>query len=941
MHKFRNHDFATRFSPPWTLLCLAVVTGNVPLLRAQSLDLTPPAPEGPVKIQSSLWNLTATGQAAAKPTDSATEDTVVVTLVPYPGQGSASIDTSSFAELGVQVLARSRSLMRVSAPATSLLAVSGLPGVGFVRRPYRPHPLAILSEGAARIGALANHRAGVRGRGVKVAVVDGGFRGADRLPEDMPESWRVRDFTDEGIYAGDEHRRHRHGTACAEIVYDVAPEAELYLLKVDDLVDLENAKDFCIREGVDVISHSAGWLGTGFGDGRGLACDVANDAADNGILWVNAAGNATGSHYTGPWSDSDSDGWHNFADENDDELLNVQAAAGDSIQVILTWDDFPATAEDYNLHLFFVDQSGNTELVDESTTIQDGDGSDPVEWINYIVERSGEYGISVAKMDGARPERLKIWSYNQDFEEHAVARNSIGMPADARGAMAVGAVFHRVWNRGLVEFYSSRGPTTDGRIKPDLAAPTGVSTVSYGRLNIRQGGGYFGTSASAPHVAGAAALVKSANPSFSRTQLRNALIAATVDIGTGGMDNDSGHGKLVLPVQEPSPRITSVSPRRVRYNQVVTIRGSGFGDTRGSSSVRIGWTAVPFFTSWSNSRIQFRIPVNTRSGNLSVRTSEGTSNALFLEVTSPYLSRVFPTRVEPGDLLTLTGANFRSTRGFGYVLFAPSVRPASGDYHTWSDRSIVVEVPSGAESGNVKVVTVSGSSGNRRIMVEREEVEPLPSSGVFGYDPPGLTKNPKSVRFGFEGIGEDVALTWTQKNEGEIDVLVNGRHFLSVEESDDWKSWWSILFQEDLDAGQNAIEFRNRANQDRSSSFSRWQLKDVRLWKPFGAKPIAGATFLGTAPVLETALGDPFPTPFNAGVTLPFTTAAPGQVRISVFNLMGQQVRVLLDGWTEAGAHEAHWDGRTATGAEAASGIYWASLRTGELAQSTRVVLIR
>ena len=171
---------------------------------------------------------------------------------------------------------------------------------------------------------------------MKVAVIDGGFRGADRLPEDMPESWRVSDFTEEGIYAGDEHRRHRHGTACAEIVYDVAPDAELYLLKVDDLVDLENAKDLCIREGIDVISHSAGWLATGFGNGRGFACDIVNDAADNGILWVNAAGNAAGSHYTGPWSDRDSDGWHNFADESDDELLNVRAAAGDSVQVILT-----------------------------------------------------------------------------------------------------------------------------------------------------------------------------------------------------------------------------------------------------------------------------------------------------------------------------------------------------------------------------------------------------------------------------------------------------------------------------------------------------------------------------------------------------------------------------------------------------------------------------
>ena len=831
--------------------------------------------------------------------------------------------------------------MRVSLPATSLPAVSELPGVGFVRKPYRPHPLATISEGAQRIGALANQRVGVRGQGTKVAVIDVGFRGADRLPGDLPETWRTRDYTGAGIYAGDEHRRHRHGTASAEIVYDVAPEAELYLLKVDDLVDLENAKDLCIREGIDIVSHSLGWLATGFGDGRGVACDAANDAADNGILWVNAAGNAAGSHYTGPWSDSDSDGWHNFADENDDELLNVRAAAGDSIQVILTWDDFPATAEDYNLHLFFIDASDSTELVGESTTVQDGDGSDPVEWIKYIVERSGDYGISVSKMDGARPQRLKIWSYNQDFEEHAVARNSIGMPADAKGAMAVGAVFHRVWNRGLVEVYSSRGPTTDGRIKPDLAAPTGVSTVSYGRLNLRRGGGYFGTSASAPHVAGAAALVKSANPSFSRTQLWNALVAATVDMGSGGMDNDSGHGKLVLPVQAPSPRITSVSPGRVRYNQVVTVRGSGFGSSRGSSSVRVGWTAIPSFSAWSNSRIQFRIPANTRSGHLSVRTSEGTSNAVFLEVTSPYLSRVFPARLNPGDRLTLTGANFGSTRGNGYVLFAPDARPASGDYHTWSDRSIVVEVPSGAESGDVKVVTLFGSSGNRRIVVEEEEVEPLPSSGVFGYDPPGLAKNPKNVRFGFEGIGGDVALTWTQKNEGEIDVLVNGRHYLSVEESEDWKSWWSILYQDDLQTGQNVVEFRNRANQDRSSSFYRWQIKDVRLWKPFGAKPIAGATFLGTAPVLETAMGDPFPTPFNAGVSVPFTTAAPGQVRISVFNLMGQQVRVLHDGWTEAGAHRAHWDGRTATGADAASGIYWALLEAEKLSQSARLVLIR
>ena len=851
--------------------------------------------------------------------------------------------------------------------------------------------------------------------------------------------------------------------------------------------------------------------------------------------------------------------------------------------------------------------------------------------------------------------------------------------------MSVGAVQYDYYDLGIVASYSSRGPTTDGRLKPELVAPSGVSTVSYGESEDFYG--YSGTSAAAPHVAGAAALIKSANPSFSRDDLWDALIAATVDIDVSGRDNNSGYGKLVLPVMQiqevvspritsvdpdrvqygqiitihgtgfgadrgngkvifhensqliylsqyvhwsdtriqvqvptgarsgplqvitdkgsdifdltvtspwvnnislqrrstdilvtvngtnfgstrgsssvtvgsarissssfstwtssrirfsiphntrsadlkvrtsegtsngvlldlPSPylrqvspnsvrhgdrltlsgsyfnhqrgngyvlfhsnvrpsssdyvswsdgriivkvpsrsqsgnvkvvtlngssgtrrieveeieepQITSVSPSRVRYNQVLTIRGTGFGTTRGtskvvfylgreptafqyvtwsdtriqvrvptgartgnlqvvtargndtfrltitsprissisprsgrsntlvtvtgsnfgssrgSSTVRIRFAAIPSFTAWSNSRIQFRIPVNSRSGNLSVRTSEGTSNAVFLEVTSPYLSRVSPTRVEPGDRLTLTGANFRSIRGTGFVLFTPNVRPLSGDYVTWSDSRIVVEVPSRAESGNVKVVTLYGSSGNRRIEVEREEVEPLPSTGVFGYNPPGLAKHPKSVKFGFEGIGEDVAMIWTLKTDADVEILVNGRQIWWIPPGDDWESWWGILSQADLHSGQNVIEFGNQANQNRFSSFTRWQLKDVVLWKPFNAKPIVEATFLGSSRhVLETALGDPYPTPFNASVTVPFTTADPGQVRISIFNLMGQEVGVLHDGWTEAGAHQTHWDGRTDTGAEAASGIYWGLLKTEELVQSTKLVLIR
>ena len=981
-------------------------------LWGQDLDVAPAKPVGPPNIESALWDLAA--PSVAKPTRVKAGSDVVVILVPAEGT-AATIDTTALAALGVEILAQSKSLMRVSVPAAALRAVSELPSVAFVRRPYRPHVQQTFSEGLALIRALENHAAGAKGQGVKVAIIDGGFKGADKLLRDLPIRRWYRDYTRTGIYAGTD----AHGTACAEIIHDVAPEAELYLYKVADEVDLENAKDRCIQNGVAIVNYSATWVNYGFGDGRGIICDIVNDAADNGILWVNAVGNYAQKHYMDFWRDSDADNRHDFAAGDDMVNFVDEIGIADAIRVTLTWDDWPITTADYDLYLYYQNAFGNIQEVDKSTDVQ-GEGGAPVEFLEYIALQEGTYGISVVRVGEAEPKKLRVWSWHHDIE-YPVPASSLGIPSDARGSLSVGAIHYDQWDLGILASYSSRGPTADGRIKPDLVAPAGVATASYSADR------FGGTSAATPHVAGAAALLKSANPSLSRDDLWKALVESTVDLGAPGKDDSTGYGKLVLSVS--APQIADVSPRRVQYGQITAIVGEGFGADKGtgkvvffagkepsdsdylawsdaqiqvrvpigartgavqvitgggsdsaqvvvtspyidaitnhtrmdagaktddliqidgdnfglardSGSVWIDSVAVSSFETWSNKTIQFRVPLNAPSGDVTVVTAEGSSNAVRLEIASPYLAQLSPPQLQVGENLTLTGGNFGPERGTGYVLFNPNVQAAADGYAVWSNGIIVVRVPSQARSGGVRVFTADGVTGAAQVEIGSEWIEPLPSSGIFGYSPPAVSRNPKSVKFGFEGINRSVLCQFSTKeiSDDEVVIFLNEQRYEVLVAGEDWRTWYLVLDETYLQSGQNVIEFRNVINQDRAASFVRWQLKDVSLWKPFSAKLAAGTRLLSKLP---DGLGDPFPTPFNAEVTIPFVLAEAGPVRLAVYNLMGQSIRVLADGWVDAGAHRVRWGGRTDAGAEAASGVYWAVLQAGGAVQTAKLVLIR
>ena len=102
-----------------------------------------------------------------------------------------------------------------------------------------------------------------------------------------------------------------------------------------------------------------------------------------------------------------------------------------------------------------------------------------------------------------------------------------------------------------VTSYSSRGPTPDGRIKPDIVGTDCAATVSYELIDSPRFGGndcwFPGTSQSSPHVAGLAALVKQRFPDFAPDQVADYLKHYAEQRETPDPNNTWGHGFAVLP----------------------------------------------------------------------------------------------------------------------------------------------------------------------------------------------------------------------------------------------------------------------------------------------------------------------------------------------------------------------------------------------------------
>ena len=462
-------------------------------------------------------------------------------------------------------------------------ALAGKAGVDRVRLPYAQIQTAVGGEQVGVTLAAAWHEKGFTGKGIKVAVLDGGFKGlAERQASgDLPANVVTQDFCG-GQLLGEED----HGTAVAEIVHEMAPDAQLYLACVGTEVDLAAAEAWAKSQGVTVINHSAGWEGPYRDDGGGPVGAVVADARANGILWVNSAGNEAMTHWSGSYTPNGS--WHMW-NPNGDMGNSFIWPNGMDICGFLKWDEWPSGISDFDLGLFL---SGSNSLLAVSEGNQ-GVGQPPFEAMCWR-QTSGRDLVVFWAIRGYRvttSPRLDLVSWSPTLQ-YAVAAGSIATPASSPAAFAVGAL---CWQSRGLEPYSSQGPTIDSRTKPDIVGHDSVSGSTYGGFSSCPSA-FAGTSASSPEVAGAAALVKQAYPNLNPDQLKAYLMRAARDLGDAGVDNVYGAGELQLPkapdIVAPTISALASKGRKGRAIRLLSRVSDDSGEVRVVEEIKLGRKVV-------------------------------------------------------------------------------------------------------------------------------------------------------------------------------------------------------------------------------------------------------------------------------------------------------------------------------------------------------------
>jgi hypothetical protein len=458
--------------------------------------------------------------------------------------------------------------------------------------------LANAAEVRKRLGLLPEYENVPGIEAIKVAVLDYGFDGVGSGRAYLPENAVVVEHYDPELVRrhklGDPDYRkafepgNRHGRTMAQIVWAVTgfhPNGpKFYLLNASGPTMLRRAVRYAIEQKVDLILFSGSFEGGGNGDGRGPINRAVADALAAGILWVNAAGNYGHCVYNGPVR-IDQDGYLRFRDGADGTVLRFRNRVDENtVTVTLTWNNYREQEDagtDKDLDLYVEDPAGRRIGASEKTQVSGDRVAGPNESRNprervVLTDLPANLDLNYRIRVRARSRnfnwddriRVLVTASRDTYVDPATNTPDEGVKffdATGREELFPPADNPLVLTVGDSSPASAVGPTTDGRVKPDVILEDSRAFFSNGEVSV-------GSSNAAAYIAGVVAVLKAAEPGL---QTRHLLRLARHDTSPLRTAEPAPAGRVPppvpageqLPARAGEPAQRQLTTRDSRYFQ--------------------------------------------------------------------------------------------------------------------------------------------------------------------------------------------------------------------------------------------------------------------------------------------------------------------------------------------------------------------------------------
>ncbi len=409
---------------------------------------------------------------------------------------------------------------------------------------------------------------------------------------------------------------------------------------------------------------------------------------------------------------------------------------------------------------------------------------------------------------------------------------------------------------------------------------------------------YIGTSQAAPHVSALVAMMI-AHGQTGIENIRTILHSTAVDLGSSGWDQTYGYGRI-----DAYAALT--------YGQAPPVGNFSGTPTSGAAPLTVQFTDLSTNspTSWSwnfgdgdTSAVQNPSHIYSSGGMYTVSLTAANAYGNDTETKTGYI-----TVTEGGVWTVITYDDFES--GWG------SYTDGGGDCSRYTRRTYAHQGRAAAD--------IQDNSGVASSFYH-----------TLGYNVSGYTELEVEFWFRAQGMesGEDF---WVQYYDGST-----WRTVASYARGADFNN--GVFYNKVVTISSSQYNFPTNAKIrfmcDASDNNDDVYIDEIEFR---GMSGTFGKLAQTNSMIPEGfTLSQNYPNPFNLNTAISFSLPAPSEVNLTVYNIMGQKVKTLAQGWFEAGSHTVTWDGTNESGSVVASGIYFYNLNAGNQIVTKKMSLLK